>query len=247
MKMLFLFTALIFCYSVSGQSAFAKAEQLSQQSNYKQAIPLYKEALQAAPKDAKILMATGKAYGELKQFEEASEVYKKLLAIDESIADYHFYYGGSLGLYAKNSSKLKALGMLDDVKFHLKKAAELDENHIETRWALVQMYCELPGIVGGSVAISREYAAELAKISPVDGYLATGWIEIYEENYKEAEVALKKAVEIGNSPTTYLKLAELYSKHMDRDDLAIKTLQKADSQSDDKRINVALKRLKSKN
>ncbi|GAK75276.1 TPR repeat precursor [Nonlabens ulvanivorans] len=69
--------------------------------------------------------------------------------------------------------------------------------------ALVQLYCELPGIVGGSLRTSRKYADELLKISPVDGHLAQGYIEEYDKEYRAAEKCYKKAIEIGGSLTTY--------------------------------------------
>ena len=245
MKNLIILLAIFVCYSASGQSAFAKAEQLYKQGNYKAALPAFKDLLQSDPNDAKLLRYTGQSYAKLEKFEDATAIYKRLLATDNSNADYHFYYGGTMGLWAKNASKFKALGLLDDVKFHLKKAAELDNKQIETRWALVQLYCELPGIIGGSISTAKSYADQLQKISPVDGYLATGFIEEYDKEYSNAEAAYKQAIKVGGSPLTYLKLASLYSDKMNREEEAKKILQKGYEIHKDSKLLSELKKLNS--
>jgi tetratricopeptide (TPR) repeat protein len=245
MRNLILIFALIICTGVNGQSAFAKAEQLSALSNYKAALPIYLDLLQENPKDQKLLRKTGFTYGKLEQFENATKIYKRLLATNDASADYHFYYGGTMGLWAKNASRFKALGLLDDVKFHLKKAADLDSKHIEVRWALVQLYTELPGIIGGSLSTARDYASQLQKISPVDGYLASGFIEEYDKNYDDAEIAYKKAIKVGGSPQTYLKLANLYSAKMNRKSDAKSTLQAAYKIHKDPKLLAELEKLSS--
>ena len=230
---------------MNAQSAFAKAEQLYQQGNYKAALPIYKELLQADANNPKLLRATGQTYGKLEAFEEATAVYKRLLKTDEQNADYHFFYGGAMGMWAKNGPKLKALGLLDDIKFHLKKAAELDSKHIEVRHALVQLYTELPGIVGGSLSTARDYAGQLQRISPVDGYLATGYIEEYDKEYEDAESAYKKAIKVGGSTTTYIKLANLYATKMDREADAVRILKEAYKINKDPKLITELKKLNS--
>jgi len=51
---------------------------------------------------------------------------------------------------AKSVNKFKALGMIDEVEESFLTAAKLDPKHIDSRWALVILYIELPGIIGGS-------------------------------------------------------------------------------------------------
>jgi hypothetical protein len=47
---------------------------------------------------------------------------------------------------AKDSNKFKALGMIDEVKSSFEKAISLNPKHIESRWALIELYIQLPGI-----------------------------------------------------------------------------------------------------
>lgn len=64
------------------------------------------------------------------------------------------------------------------------KSCPVVEGHIDCRWALVQLYMELPGIVGGSERKARLYAQELMNLSKIDGLLAFGLIEVYKNDIK---------------------------------------------------------------
>lgn len=240
-----LFIALLLCGAMSwSQDAFAKAESLYNLKKYEQAKPIFKSLLLENQNDATILRRLGDIEARAKRYETAFPYYKKLINLDNSNADYHFLYGGTLGLHAKNISKFDALGHLDDIKFHLKKAASLDPNHIEVRWALVQLYCELPGIVGGSYKTSRKYADQLTGISPVDGQLAHGFIAEHDKEYRDAEKYYKKAIEIGGSITTYKKLASLYENKTKEYLKALVILQEAYASHKEESILEDITRLK---
>ncbi len=53
-----------------------------------------------------------------------------------------------MGMKALSVSKLRALTYIGDIRAHFEKAATLDPHHIEVRWALVEYYIQLPGILG---------------------------------------------------------------------------------------------------
>ena len=115
---------------------------------------------------------------------------------------------------AKSVNKFKALGLIDVVETSFLTAAKLDSKHIDSRWALVMLYIELPGILGGSETKAVRYSNELMELSKVDGYLSKGYIDEYFNRYKSAEVNYVKAHEIGNSKTTFQKLYNLYLKKL---------------------------------
>ena len=136
--------------------------------------------------------------------------------LNPSNANYYYKYGGCLGMKAKDSNKFKALGMIGEIKFSFEKTIQLNPNHIEARWALIELYLQLPGIVGGSERKAEKYANELLKISPVDGYLAKGHIAEYFKKYKDAEKQYRNAIAVSGSKTTYQKLADLYKNKMNQ-------------------------------
>ncbi len=168
--------------------------------------------LKSHPKHEEALVLLAKIYAEQEDWEAVSKHYKTLLEIQPDNPEYNYKYGGSLGLYAKTVNKFKAVFLVEDVKKHLNKAADLDPSHIEVRWALIQLYLELPTVIGGSVQKAKEYAKELEDVSPVDGALTNGLIAEEEENYNQAELYYKEAIAIGNSKLTYQKLLDLYLK-----------------------------------
>lgn len=179
---------------------FAKAEQeLSAYVNYHSA-------------NLEAIELLGDAYGHQKKWDEAAAEYKKLVNTKPNTANYHYKLGGALGMKALSVSKISALGIIGDVKSSFLKAAELDPNHIEARWALVELYMQLPGIIGGSKSKSFKYANELENLSKVDGYLAKGYIYEYDDEPELAEEYYLKAIKVGGSLTCYDKLTALYEK-----------------------------------
>lgn len=196
-----------------GDTAFAKAEILFNAKQYSKARPLFQTALQSEPNNPQIIEYLGDIAGYAKNWDEAIPYYEKLVALKPNEANYHYKYGGVMGMRALEINKLRAIGLIGDIKEAFETAAQLDPKHIEARWALVELYMQLPGIVGGSEAKSRKYADELAKLSPVDGYLAHGYIAEYNDKPVEAERNYKAAVKVGGSVTCYTKLREHYEKN----------------------------------
>jgi len=208
-KIAFIVIVLMSTLSFS-QSNFEKAVKLFNEKKFTEAKTLFEAYLKSVPNHQKTIEYLGDIAGSTQKWDVAIDYYKKLKTSNPNSANYWFKYGGAMGMKAKSVSKFKALGMIDDIEEAFLKAASLDKKHIETRWALVMLYIELPGIVGGSEKKAQKYADELLTISKVDGYLAKGYIDVYYKRYKEAEVHLVKAHQIGKSATTYAKLYDLY-------------------------------------
>ncbi|SFE72166.1 Tetratricopeptide repeat-containing protein [Flavobacterium xueshanense] len=196
------------------QSDFDKAEKLFKAQKFDQAQLVFESILKTNPSDLKTIEYLGDIAGHRKSWDKAIGYYKKLKQLKPSEADYHFKYGGVLGMKAKDSNKFKALGMIDEVKASFEKAINLNPKHIESRWALIELYIQLPGIVGGSESKAIKYSNELLQLSPVDGYLSRGHIEEYFKRYNVAEQQYKKAILVGDSKTSYEKLANLYKNKM---------------------------------
>lgn len=194
------------------QSNFEKAEKLFKDEKYSQAEVLFEGILKTNPADTKVIEYLGDIAGQSKSWDKAIVYYKKLKVLKPTEADYHYKYGGALGMKAKTVNKFKALGMIDEVKSSFEKAIVLNPKHIDSRWALIELYIQLPGIVGGSESKAIKYSNELAKLSPVDGYLSRGHIDEYFERYAAAENQYKKAIQAGSTKVGSQKLDNLY-KH----------------------------------
>jgi tetratricopeptide (TPR) repeat protein len=205
---------LLFPLLIWSQSDYGKAEKLFEAGKYDQARPVFESFLKDNPSHLKTLEYLGDIAGHNKSWDKAIVYYKKLKQLKPSEANYYFKYGGVLGMKAKESNKFKALGMIGEVKESFEKAIELNPKHIEARWALVMIYIQLPGFVGGSETKAIKYSNELLKLSPVDGYLSRGQIDEYFERYPAAEQQYKKAIAAGSTKVGAQMLDNLYKNKM---------------------------------
>lgn len=225
MKKLLILFILPLC-AIAQTATFNEAETYFNQKKFDQAQPLFQEFLNTNSEDKQTREYLGDIASYNKDWDTAIDFYKKLSEEDQKNANYHFKYGGALGMKALAISRIRALTYIGDIKEQFTTAAELDPKHIETRWALIELYLQLPGILGGSTAKAEKYAEELQQISAVDGYLSKGYIEEYNKNDKEAEKYYKQAIEVGGSPQAYDKLTDLYEKS-NQPDAAIRTAKKS--------------------
>ena len=193
-----------------GQSSLDEARQLLRDKQFVKAERVLSEYVKTHQNDKEGLELLGDAYGHQKKWDNAITFYQKLTELESTNANFHYKHGGALGMKALNVSKLKALGIIGDVKDAFLKAAELDPKHIDTRWALVELYMQLPGIIGGSKSKSLKYANELQHLSKVDGYLSKGYIYEYDDEPELAEKYYKLAINEGGSLTCFDKLTVLY-------------------------------------
>jgi len=222
-QIVFLF--LFFPIMIWSQSNFDKAEKLFKDGKYEQAQPIFEALLKTDPSNLRIIEYLGDIAGSRKSWEEAIEYYEKLKDLKPTEANYFYKYGGATGMRALEVNKFRALGMIDEIRGSFEKALKLEPGHIDARWALVELYIQLPRIVGGSEGKAIRYSNELLKLSPVDGYMSRGRIEEYYKRYKSAEVQYKKAIAVGNSVESYQMLADLYKNKMNEPERAKVTLE----------------------
>ncbi|OCB70491.1 hypothetical protein B0A79_00205 [Flavobacterium piscis] len=196
------------------QSNFEKAEKLYHAKKYDEARVVFEEVLKSKPSDIKTIEYLGEITAHQKAWIKGAEYFKKLKELKPAEADYFYKYGGCLAMRAMEVNRLKALGMVSEMKESFEKAIVLDPKHLPARWALIEIYLQLPGIFGGSESKAILYSNQLAQLSPVDGYLSKGRIDVYFKRYTAAEKNFIKAHEIGKSKTTFQKLYNLYLNNL---------------------------------
>lgn len=207
-KLILIFLLVPIC--IWSQSSFEKGEKLYRAKKYEEARVLLEAFLKTKPSDVKTNEYLGEIAAHDKSWVKAAEYFKKTKELKPTEADYFYKYGGALAMRAMEINKLKAFGMVEDMKQAFEKAISLNPKHIPARWALIELYLQLPGILGGSESKAISYSNELAQLSPVDGYLSKGRIDEYFKRYASAEKNYIKANEIGKSKITFQKLYNLY-------------------------------------
>ena len=119
-----------------GQTSVEKGKAFIQQKLFSKAEAELKPFVDNNENDLEAIELLGDAYGHQKKWDDAAKQYKKLTEAEPKEANYHYKYGGALGMKALSVSKLRALTIIDDVKAAFLKAAEL-ERLIDA--AMVQM------------------------------------------------------------------------------------------------------------
>jgi tetratricopeptide (TPR) repeat protein len=215
-----LIICLIFPLLVLSQSSFDQAQKLFEEGKFEQSRTIFESLLKKDPSNLKTNEYLGDIAGQNKLWDEAIKYYGKLKELKSSEANFYYKYGGALGMKALTVNKFRALGMIDEIKGSFEKTIELDSRHVDARWALIELYLKLPGIVGGSETKAIKYSKELLKLSPVDFYMSRGRIDEYYKRYKAAEFQYKKAIAVGSSAASYQMLANLYKNKMDQPEKA---------------------------
>ncbi len=218
--MKYLILTLLLPLTFLGQTSFEKGENYFKLEKWELAKVQFEKNLKQNPSDLKSIEYLGDIQCQSQNWLKAVPYYERLKKAKPSVAEYYYKYAGATAMQAKESNKFAALSLINDAIDNFEKTIALNPNHIGARWALLEIYIQLPGIVGGSERKAKKYADQLLKISPVDGYLAKGHVEEYFKRYTAAEKNYKKAIEVGNSLATYQKLANLYKNKMDQPEKA---------------------------
>lgn len=219
----YIFILLVPFYMLA-QTNFEKGEKLFEAEKYKQAKPYFEAAFHQNSSNLKVIEYLGDIASHLHDWDNSIVYYEKLIKLKPSEPDYHFKYGGALGMKAKVGGKWVAMRLVGDMKASFEKAIQLDPKHIEARWAMIEYYLQLPAFVGGSEKKAQRYASELMKLSAVDGYLSKAHIDEYFERYQSAEKNYKLAIQVGGSKNTYERLAALYKNKLHKPDKALELL-----------------------
>ncbi|MCF4102248.1 hypothetical protein L1I30_11265 [Gillisia sp. M10.2A] len=187
-----------FCYS---QVQVVDIQKNLDEGNYNKAQLLLEQKLTNSPENEFVISALGDLYSYKKDWNQAIRQYEVLVRINPGKADYNFKLGGALGMKALSVSKFQALAYISDIKKYLERAAEINPTHIESRRALVELYMQLPGFIGGSEEKAQKYRSELFKLNKVDGYLSEAFMFKETNKVQKALVAYRMAMKIHSVQT----------------------------------------------
>lgn len=81
--------------------------------------------------------------------EEAEEMFEALKDEVSNNADYHYYYGASLGQQAKGANMFKIMQIAPKSKAAFEKALALNPQHVPAHWGLLRYYGNAPAMFGG--------------------------------------------------------------------------------------------------
>lgn len=179
---------LILLATVSSLSqSVTTGKQLWEQKKYAEA----RKQLLAIKKDNKEFASAqyylGRVAFDEKKYDEAEEFFEAAIDVNNKVADYHTWYGNTLGTIASDANLFKQASLGPKMKSAWEKAVELDPKTVDARESLIQYYLQAPAIAGGSVDKAIEMANEIKKIKPAEGHRQLGNIYYREKKFAEAE------------------------------------------------------------
>ena len=167
-------------------------DSLIANKNYSLAEKIILSSIETNPNNEVLIKTLGDCYGYMKDWDNAIIQYRKLVEIDHNNAIYNYKLGGTLAAKANDTNRFKSLGLINEGKNYLIKSIELDNKNKEAIWALIQIFTELPQLLGGSKSIALQYANDLEKISLIDGLFSKKYIYEFKNDDEMASIYINK-------------------------------------------------------
>jgi len=170
-------------------------DSLIANKNYLLAEKIILSSIKTSPNNALLIKKLGDCYGYMKDWDNAIIQYQKLVEIDNNNAIYNYKLGGTLAAKANDANRFKSLGLINQGKSYLIKSIELDNKNKEAIWALIQIFTELPQLLGGSKSIALQYANDLEQISLIDGLFSKKYIYEFKNDDEMTNIYVKKLID----------------------------------------------------
>ena len=154
------------------------------------------------PNNEILIRKLGDCYGYRKDWDKAIIQYQKLVELNSDSSINNYKLGGTLAAKANETNRFKSLSLINTSKKYLLKSVELDSKNKPAIWALIQIFTELPQLLGGSKSLALKYASELENFSLIDGLFAKKYIYDFKNDYKMSNMYSNKIIENLNSFNT---------------------------------------------
>jgi|CZKN01.1.fsa_nt_gi tetratricopeptide (TPR) repeat protein len=189
---------------VAGSPELERARNLYDLTAFDQSL----RVLEAIPaKDAAVYDLMGRDYYMQGDYKRSTEAMEKALAAEPHDAVHALWLGRAYGRRAESASLFTAPGYATKAHQYFERAVELDPRNLEALSDLFDYYLEAPGFLGGGTEKAQRTAAQIAELSPAEGYLAKAKLAEKRNEYSTAETHLRAAV--GAAPQQIGKLIEL--------------------------------------
>lgn len=186
-----LFILLIFNF----QTQHYYIDSLIDNKQYMVAEKVIINSIKENPNNQILIKKLGDCYGFIKDWDNAIIQYQKLIELDSDNSVYNYKLGGTLAAKANETNRFKSLSLINKSKKYLLKSVKLDNKNKPAMWVLIQIFTELPQLLGGDKSFALQYASELENISLVDGLFAKKYIYDFKDDHKMSNIYLNKIIE----------------------------------------------------
>ena len=192
------------------QSAFETGVKAYNDARFDDAQQAFSTHLKKAPQDLATRIYLIDIQAQRQQWEKAWKAYATLAQSNPSHAELAYKASGALAMFAKTQSYWFQFSHREEIKAGFLKALTLNPHFVDAHWAMIEYGLAVPGWLGGGVDLSQKHANKLVQISPVDGYLSSGRIAVYQQEWQIAQRNYEKAFEVGKSLHTFTTLKQFY-------------------------------------
>jgi len=133
-------------------------------------------------------------YASTRAFEQSFDILSSLAEEDPENYDYQFMLGGIAGILASEVSQVKSLPYVRTMKTAFEQAARIAPDSLTIQLVLLELYTELPWVLGGSNKKAKKALSAVQSLSTIEGFLAAGYYYRTTKKNKEALVAYLNAV-----------------------------------------------------
>ncbi len=133
-------------------------------------------------------------YASTKDYENAFELLAAICDTHPDNFDYQFLYGGVSGILASELPRVKSLPYVSAMKTAFETAGTLKPEALDVQIVLLELYTELPFILGGSNKKALNKLEVVKSLSVIEGFLAEGYYFRSTKKNKEALVAFLNAI-----------------------------------------------------
>lgn len=133
-------------------------------------------------------------YANSRAFEQSFDILASLAKDDPNNYDYQFLLGGIAGTLASEVSQVKSLSYVRAMKTAFEQAARIAPDSLTIQLVLLELYTELPWVLGGSNKKANRALSAIKSLSTIEGFLAAGYYYRTTKKNKEALVAYLNAI-----------------------------------------------------
>ncbi len=181
--------------AVRQSDALEAGRQAYESSDYSKAVLELQAAAAKETQNGEIQLLLTKSYLELQERDAAITSAERAVAIDPKSSVYHEWLGRAYGEKADHSSMFSALGLARKTHREFEIAVELDAKNFAARQALIEYYCDAPGIVGGGEEKAKPEIEKLQAMDASEGHFAAGVCRKQKKEFAGADAEFKLALE----------------------------------------------------
>jgi tetratricopeptide (TPR) repeat protein len=170
--------------------------------------------VEAEPSNDVAAWLLSKSLTGLGELDAALKYAERAVSLAGDNADYHVQLGTVLGLMAEKASIFKQLGLARRARKELEAGVALDPQNLDGLMGVMLYYFSAPSFLGGDKAKAADYAARIAKVNAVRGWMARAALAKEQKNATaELDFSLRAVAE---DPGSFDALSELAHYYLNR-------------------------------